>query len=167
MSSLDEFGAAVILLLAGLGAHAAEPENSAKATLDTRVEAALAEAGLTYIVDEGDFRLKYDVADGRSQLVWVASGTARIDQLEIRDVWSIASRGKGVPPAELAAYLLKENARMILGAWQVNQGPEEYLVVFSAPVVATADASTLQEVIEVVMLSADRIEKELTGKDEF
>jgi hypothetical protein len=27
--------------------------------------------------------------------------------------------------------------------------------------------ATLQEVIEVVMLSADRIEKELTGKDEF
>jgi len=38
---------------------------------------------------------------------------------------------------------------------------------FSAPVLATADADTLQEVIEVVMLSADRIEKELTGKDEF
>ena len=158
---------AMILVLASLGAHAAEPDIPAKVTLDTRVEAALADAGLAYIVDEGDFRLKYDVADGRSQLVWVASGTAKLDQLEIRDVWSIASRGKGVPPAELAGYLLKENARMILGAWQVNQGPEEYLVVFSAPVVATADASTLQEVIEVVMLSADRIEKELTGKDEF
>jgi hypothetical protein len=56
---------------------------------------------------------------------------------------------------------------MILGAWQVNQGADEYLVVFSAPVSATADAATLQEVIEVVTLSADRIEKELTGKDEF
>jgi hypothetical protein len=167
MSLLDEFGAAMILLLAGLGAQAAEPDRPAEPPLDTRVEAALAEAGLTYIVDEGDFRLKYDVADGRSQLVWVASGTAKIDQLEIRDVWSIASRGKGSPPAELASHLLKENARMILGAWQVNQGPEEYLVVFSAPVLATADASTLQEVIEVVMLSADRIEKELTDKDEF
>ncbi len=157
----------MILLLAGLGARAAEPDSPAKPALDTRVEEALAEARLTYIVDEGDFRLKYDVADGRSQLVWVASGTAKIDQLEIRDVWSIASRGTGAPPAELASYLLKENARMILGAWQVNQGPDEYLVVFSAPVVATADASTLQEVIEAVMLSADRIEKELTGKDEF
>jgi hypothetical protein len=60
-----------------------------------------------------------------------------------------------------------ENARMILGAWQVNQGEDEYLVVFSAPVSATADASTLQEVIEIVTLSADRIERELTGRDEF
>jgi hypothetical protein len=157
----------VILLVAGFAAQAAEPDSPAKPALDARVQAALEDAGLAFIVDEGDFRLKYDVADGRSQLVWVASGTARLDQLEIRDVWSIASRGQGAPPAELASYLLKENARMILGAWQVNQGPEEYLVVFSAPIVATADASTLQEVIEVVMLSADRIEKELTGKDEF
>jgi len=158
---------AMFLLLAALGARAAEPERPDEPAVDSRVEAALASAKLAYIVDEGDFRLKYDVVGGRSQLVWVASGTAKLDQLEIRDVWSIASRGKGAPPAELAGYLLKENARMILGAWQVNQGPEEYLVVFSAPVVATADAATLQEVIEVVMLSADRIEKELTGKDEF
>ena len=158
---------AMILLSAAVGARAAEPESTDTPAVDPRVEAALAAAKLTYIVDEGDFRLKYDVADGRSQLVWVASGTAKLDELEIRDVWSVASRGKGVPPAELASRLLKENARMILGAWQVNQGPEEYLVVFSAPVIATADAVTLQEVIEVVILSADRIEKELTGKDEF
>jgi predicted DNA-binding ArsR family transcriptional regulator len=67
----------------------------------------------------------------------------------------------------MATHLLKENARMILGAWQVNQGKDEYLVVFSAPVNAAADAATLAEVIEVVTLSADRIEKELTGKDEY
>ena len=56
---------------------------------------------------------------------------------------------------------------MILGAWQVNQGQDEYLVVFSAPVIAGADAAMLREVIEVVTISADRIEKELTGRDEF
>jgi len=158
---------AMLLLPAAFEASAADPEGTDAPDVDPRVAAALTSAELAYIVDEGDFRLKYDVADGRSQLVWVASGTGRLDKLEIRDVWSIASRGKGAPPAELASYLLKENARMILGAWQVNQGPDEYLVVFSAPVVATADAATLREVIEVVMLSADRIEKELTGKDEF
>jgi glycerate-2-kinase len=159
--------AALLLLLAGPGARAAEPAPPAPRAVDPRVEAALTAAKLAYIVDEGDFRLKYDVDGDRSQLVWVASGTAKLDQLEIRDVWSVASRGKGEPPAELAAHLLRENARMILGAWQINQNAEEYLVVFSAPVLATADAATLQEVIEVVMLSADRIEKELTGRDEF
>jgi hypothetical protein len=63
--------------------------------------------------------------------------------------------------------LLKENVRMILGAWQVNQSQDEYLVVFLAQVDAAADAATLQEVIEVVMFSADRIEKQLGDKDAF
>jgi hypothetical protein len=134
---------------------------------DPRVAEALQSAGLAYEVDGGDYRLEYEVADGRSQLVWVASGTARLDQLEIRDVWSVAARGAGEVTAELAALLLKENARMILGAWQVNQGQDEHLVVFSAPVSAAADAATLQEVIEVVTLSADRIEQQLSAKDEF
>ena len=135
--------------------------------VDARVEAALKESKLAYGMDGGDFRLKYDLDGGRSQLVWVASGTTKLDRLEIRDVWSVAYRSKGEVPADMAIHLLKENARMILGAWQVNQGKDEYLVVFSAPVNATADASTLAEVIEVVTLSADRIEKELTGTDEY
>ena len=167
MEQLRTIVAAAGLLLTGaLPPAAAQDVTHAKGP-DPRVEAALNEAKLAYSVDDGDFRLKYDVDETRSQLVWVASGTARLDQLEIRDVWSVASRGTGTVPAELAAYLLKENARMILGAWQLNQGQDEYLVVFSAPVHADANAATLQEVIEVVMLSADRIEKELTGKDEF
>jgi hypothetical protein len=134
---------------------------------DPRVVAALKAAGLKYSLDAGDFRLEYDVDETRTQRVWVASGTARIDEIEIRDVWSVAARGKGEVPADLARMLLKENVRMILGAWQVNQGPDEYLVVFSAPVHAAADAATLQEVIEIVMLSADRIEKQLSDEDRF
>jgi hypothetical protein len=39
--------------------------------------------------------------------------------------------------------------------------------VFSYPAAADADAETLQEIIEAVTLSADRMEKELTGKDDF
>jgi hypothetical protein len=85
----------------------------------------------------------------------------------MRDVWSVAARGRGEVPADLARMLLKENVRMILGAWQVSQSQDEYLVVFSAPVDAAADAATLQEVIEVVMFSADRIEKQLSDTDAF
>lgn len=137
------------------------------AAMDPRVEAALKASGLAYGIDGGDFRLKYELDGGRSQLVWVASGTATLAELEIRDVWSVAYRAKGPVPPDMALRLLTENARMILGAWQLNQGRDEYLVVFSAPVSATADPATLAEVIEVVTLSADRIEKELTGQDRF
>ena len=134
---------------------------------DPRVEAALKAAGLAYTLDEGDYRLEYDVDEQRAQRVWVAAKTARIDRLEMRDVWSVAARGQGEVPADLARMLLEENVRMILGAWQVNQSEDEYLIVFSAPVDAAAEADTLQEVIEVVMFSADRIEKRLGDKDAF
>jgi hypothetical protein len=148
--------------------HAAPAaDEAAPSNGDPRVAAALAAAGLGYSLDDGDFRLDYDVDEARSQRVWVASETARIDRLELRDVWSVAARGKGEVPADLARMLLKENVRMIFGAWQVNQTEDEYLVVFSAQADAAADAATLQEVIEVVMFSADRIEKQLSDKDAF
>jgi hypothetical protein len=155
----------VLLALAGAGTLATEQEKGSPP--DPRAAESLKVAGLDFDLDGGDFRLEYKVDDTRGQRVWVASGTTRVDKLEMRDVWSVAARGKGEVPADLARMLLKENVRMVLGAWQVNQSPEEYLVVFSAPVSATADPATLQEVIEVVMFSADRIEKQLSSSDVF
>jgi hypothetical protein len=156
---------AALLALAGSVAVAAEQEGSTAP--DPRVAGALRAAGLDFEMDSGDFRLAYNLDDTRSQRVWVASGTTKVDRLEMRDVWSVAARGPGEVPADLARLLLKENVRMVLGAWQVNQGAEEYLVVFSAPVDAAADPATLKEVIEVVMFSADRIEKQLSPTDAF
>jgi hypothetical protein len=157
--------AGALLAIAGVAVPAEEAATADSP--DPRVVAALMEAGLGYSIDAGDFRLDYKVDDTRSQRVWVASDTARVDQLEMRDVWAVAARGKGEVPADLARLLLKENVRMVLGAWQVNQSQDEYLVVFSAPIDAAADAATLQKVIEVVMFSADRIEKQLSPTDEF
>ena len=158
--------AALPLLLTAAGAtHAQEPATATAP--DPRVEAALKGAQLGFLIDEGDYRLDYKVDETRSQRVWVASGTTSLPPLEVRDVWSVAARGKGAVPADLAVHLLQENVRMVLGAWQVNQGKDEYLVVFSAQVAADADAAALREVIEVVMYSADRIEKELSGTDAF
>ncbi len=154
------------MMMAAVATASAE-DATTPASGDPRVVAALKAAGLAYSLDEGDFRLEYDVDQERSQRAWVASETARIDRLEIRDVWSVAARGKGDVPEDLARMLLKENVRMILGAWQVNQSQDEYLVVFLAQVDAAADAATLREVIEVVMFSADRIEKQLSDKDAF
>ena len=158
--------AALLLLLAAPPALVAQGTDAGR-TPDPRVAGVLKEAGLPYQVDNGDFRLEYDVDGTRGQRVWIDSETARLDKLEFRAVWSVAARGKGAVPAELANLLLRENARMIVGAWQVNQGKDDYLVVLSAPVSAAADAATLREVLEVVMYSTDRIEKQLSGKDEF
>jgi hypothetical protein len=156
--------AALMMAAANIASAADDP---APPSGDPRVAAALKAAGLTYALDDGDFRLDYDVGEARSQRVWVASETAQVDQLEIRDVWSVAARGKGEVPADLARMLLKENVRMILGAWQVNQSADEYLVVYTAQIDAAANAATLQQAIEVVMFSADRIEKQLSDQDAF
>ena len=158
--------AAALLLLAAPPALVAQGTEAGR-TPDPRVAEVLKESGLPYQIDNGDFRLEYDVDGTRGQRVWIDSETARLDKLEFRAVWSVAARGKGAVPAELANLLLRENARMIVGAWQVNQGKDDYLVVLSAPVSAAADAATLREVLEVVMYSTDRIEKQLSGKDEF
>jgi hypothetical protein len=157
----------VLAVLASVVIDAGAQVTPATSAVDSRVETALKAAKLGFAIDEGDFQLDYKVADGRAQRVWVASKSARIATLEFRDVWSVAHRGTGEVPADLARRLLNENVRMVLGAWQLNQSAEEYLVVFLAPIAADADAATLQEVIEAVTISADRMEKELTGKDEF
>jgi hypothetical protein len=159
--------ASAVAVLAGVAMNATARGNPEEGAVDPRVEAALMGAGLAYTIDDGDFRLNRTLADGRTQRVWVASNTAKIDKLEFRDVWSVAYRAQGAPPANLAGHLLAENVRMVLGAWQVNQARDEYLVVFSTPIAAGADAATLAQVIEAVTLSADHMEKELTGKDEF
>ncbi len=159
--------ACAVAALASVVMAASAQVNPATSAVDPRVETALKEAKLGYAIDDGDYRLDYNVADGRTQRVWVASKAARITTLEFRDVWSVAHRGEGQVPAELARRLLAENVRMVLGAWQLNQSADEYLVVFLAPIAADADAATLQEVIEAVTVSADRMEKELTGKDVF
>jgi hypothetical protein len=164
----NRFGSAVgAVLLALAGSVSVAADQQGIGAPDPRVAEALRAAGLDFEMDEGDFRLAYNLDDARSQRVWVASGTTKVDRLEMRDVWSVAARGTGEVPADLARLLLKENVRMVLGAWQVNQGESEYLVVFSAPVEANASPSTLQEVIEVVMFSADRIEKQLSPTDAF
>jgi len=154
------------LLLTASGMAVAQAPAAATAP-DARVETALKAAGLGFQIDDGDYRLDYKVDETRSQRVWIASGTTSLPPLEIRDVWSVAARSKGTVPADLAIHLLQENVRMVLGGWQVNQGKDEYLVVFLAQVNADADAAALRQVIEVVMYSADRIEKELSARDAY
>jgi len=135
---------------------------------DDRVARQLTEAGLGYVVDdEGDYRLQFSVGDGRSQVAWVASGTAKVGDLEVRDLWSIAYRSTGQVPQEMANGLLQANAQQTLGAWQVQRSGEEYLVVFSAPVDVKTDAKTLALALDAVTKTADAMEQALTGGDVF
>lgn len=156
------------LLSAGLASAVVAQSAAVPPGTDTRIEAQLESAELEYTIDEdGDFRLEYALPDGRTQVVWVASRTSTLYALEMRDLWSVAMRSRGAPSAELANRLLQDNAARILGAWQVQRSGDEYLVLFSAQLPATADLATVVQAMEAVMATADAMEKDLTGSDEF
>lgn len=157
---------AVGFLAGGLSASLAQAQAAAEP--DGRVARLLTEAGLGSVIDdEGDYRLEFTLDDGRSQIAWVASATTKLGDLEVRDLWSIAARGTGPVPQELANGLLQANAQQTLGAWQVQRSGEEYLVVFSAPIDVKTDARTLALALDAVMKTADAMEQALSGKDEF
>jgi hypothetical protein len=159
-------------VLLALGASVAQaqdvPASTSTPTADARVERLLREIAAEYTVDEdGDFRLVYDIGGGRSQLVWIPSGTSDFGALEIRQVWSIAHRSQGPLPVELANRLLDRNGAVILGAWLTEPAGEEFGVIFAVQVAAETDALSLRSAIHAVATTADAMESELTGRDDF
>lgn len=154
-------------VVAGL-APAAQAQAPVAGAADGRVARQLTDAGLSYVIDdEGDYRLKFALDDGRSQIAWLASGTWKLGNFEARDAWSIAYRGTGQVPPEMANGLLQANAQQTVGAWQVQRSGEEYLVVFSAPIDVKVDAHTLALALDTVMKTADAMEQALTGRDDY
>lgn len=135
---------------------------------DKRVAAALDKAELKYeVTDSGDFKLLYEV-DDRTQVVIVESAGETLGDLEIREVWAIAMKSNGAFDAETANAFLIDNGRRKLGAWQIAvDGDGTHSALFSAQVDGDADSETLEEAILAVVRTADAMEKELTGEDEF
>jgi hypothetical protein len=160
----------VVLLVLGASVAQAqdEPAPAPAPTADVRVERLLKEIAAEHTVDEdGDFRLVYDIGGGRSQLVWIPSGTSDFGALEIRQVWSIAHRSQGPLPADLANRLLDRNGAVILGAWLIEPAGDEIGVIFAVQLAAETDALSLRSAIHAVATTADAMEMELTGKDDF
>lgn len=160
-------GTSLVALLA-LGAKVVQAQAAPATVADARVERLLEEATAEYSVDaDGDFRLVYDVGEGRRQVVWIPSGTSDFGALEIRQIWSIAHRSKGPLPVELANRLLDRNGAVILGAWLTEPAGDEVGVIFAVQVAAETDALSLRSAIHAVATTADAMESELTGKDDF
>lgn len=132
---------------------------------DARVRKTLNSTDLSYSVDkDGDFRLSFSLKDDRSQLVFVNSHTTEFRNLELREVWTFAAeREEGFTKEELER-LLKYNAAIKFGAWQIS-GKR---AIFSCRVAATLGAKSLESVIRLVAEAGDELERELTnGKDKF
>lgn len=135
---------------------------------DARVRRLLDEVGLKWTLDdEGDFKLHNELTDGRSQLIWVLSNTSDLRQLEVREVWSIAFTSDEPFSAETARRLLSENTETKVGAWQMRRMGDKYAAVFSAQIAANTDGETLETVIDAVGQTADNLEKDLLGTDDW
>lgn len=166
----DAFLLALVCLLF-CAAPAAAQAGGGRKTGDPRVKALLEQIGYKYeLTTGGDFKLvPIKTDDGRSQLVYVNSTTQQYGTLEIREVMSPAYLSNGPLSAAVANRLLRENSDVKFGAWRIelhNNG-QKYLALFAVQIAANSDAETLRLAIKSVLLVADRMEKELTGTDDY
>ncbi len=158
-----------LLLMGGsLVSQTAFGQVGAKPMADQRVEKLLQAAELKYRIDEdGDFVLGNRIDEQRTQLAWILSRTSQLGTMEIRQIWSIAYRSAEPIPPKIAARLLEQNGQVKLGAWQIRKMGENYVAVFAAQIAADTDTKTLLLALHAVTTTADEMEKELTGKDDF
>jgi hypothetical protein len=156
-----------------------------KPPADPRVKASLEAIGYKYeLTDDNDYKLVpiqteesgTKTADGkpayRSQLVYVNSNTEKYGTLEIREVLAPAFLSNGPLSAAVANRLLRENNSVKLGSWRlvvINSGANagKYLAMYAAQISADSDPESLRLTIKSVILIADRMEKELTGLDDY
>lgn len=161
--------AALLSLLSSIPAFAATTSGKADETVrsaDPAIGRQLDGLGYKYEVDEdGDYKLTFDMDDnGRSQLAYVISSVEKFGELRVREIWAPAYRAEDDQlPADVANRLLADSHSSKLGGW-VKQGN---MAVFVVKVPADASASQLDDAIDFVLRSADTMEKELTGEDEF
>ena len=127
--------------------------------------------GYEYTIDsDNDFKTVYKLDNGRTQLCFVNSNTEIYGLFEIREVWSPVYKSEGQLPAWLANKLLEESYTKKLGAFEVwtKSDGNTRLVIFCAKIDAGCPGSDLDDAIKAVSITADIMEKELTGNsDEF
>lgn len=145
---------------------------------DIRVKSVLDQAGLKYDIDEDkDFKLVFITEKGdsatnvkeRTQLVFINSKTMNFEELDVREVWSVAHEIKDGPVADtLLASLMKRNAQLKLGGWCYEERESGYRVYFSIKISPNMPKEPLYSILTLVANQADELEKELTGEtDKF
>ena len=134
-------------------------------TPDAIVKAQLERKETPYEIDsDGDFAILVRIDDDRTQQVWVRSVVEKTDHQAVREIWSRAYQADGDAfPARIANELLEHSNTLKLGGW-VKNGDSAMMVV---KIPADASADVLDEAIDLAAVTADKMELELTGKDDF
>ncbi len=131
---------------------------------DPALISALHEAGLRPEVlrRSGHLRVQRTWQGGRSQIAVVESAVSRFAGQSWRAVYAIAHRDPEHDPA-LALRLSAANAGSSVSGWSWDRG--YWFAQARLPANARNDA--LVSAVEHVLISADDLEKELSGADEF
>lgn len=121
--------------------------------------------GLTYSMDaEGDYRITFDAGNGRTQTVYIRGKKETYGALTIVEIFSPALNVDGKLAPELASKLMLESQDCKIGGWQMRGGPQ---IEFSIKVSDALTAEQLGDLLDYVLFAADRLEKEITGADNF
>lgn len=164
MFRLPKFACALLSLSFSFIAHAAEEALEAPQA-DSYVAAQLDAMDTPYVVDEdGDFRILVALEDERTQVVWVRSRTHTTGSQRIREIWTYGMRSdERRIPAHIANRLLKENSELVLGSWARHDGN----AVLILRIQADAEASVLDESIDLAASLGDQMEQRLVSGDEL
>lgn len=136
---------------------------------DSRVQRLLDQANIKYTIDDdGDYRLVFRYDDERTQLLFVNSRTERFQKMEIREVWSAGyQNAKGDIPQDVAMNLLRHNAKIKLGAWQVVESGGKDIALFCIQIDADANLESFKSAVNLAAEIADEKEKELLQTDDL
>ena len=139
-SSLLRRFALLSLTLAASGAWAGIGDSSVRSKLEA--------ADIRFTVDrDGDFITSWTMDDGSSQRVYLNGSSSRYRDLAVREVWGIAFRSEEPLSPERLRWLLVDNSKKKIGAWQIllPKSPGDTTdVVFSITIPATADGDDLR-----------------------
>jgi len=147
-----------LLLALATPALAADPDPIVRAQLESR--------DIKFDVDaDGDFKMIFPVGKtGRTQLVFVRTATTQIGGIKLREIWSPAYRAPDDEfPCDVANKLLLASQDYKLGGW-VRQGPH---AVFVVKLAAESPVDELFTALRAAIESADAMERQLTGRDDF
>jgi hypothetical protein len=136
---------------------------------DPRVQELLEELELKYDLDnDGDFRVGFEMENGRAQLGFIRSETTQFGKFDIREIFAVAHISEGPLPADLANALLIYNAHVKLGSWRIErQSDDKCIVAFAVQIAANTDAASLYTALRLVIDTADNIESKLDDEDKF
>ena len=160
----SKFALSLVFALSLLAAPAADAR--AGTPPDPLVKAHLTAQKVKFDVDaDGDYKVTFDLGNGRSQIVWIRSQVTVYGTNKVREIWSPGLKiGEGDLPAKTANRLLRHSHDVKMGGWTKQKA----YAMFVVKIPANASAQQMRDAAEAAADAADEIEKELTpGSDDL